>query len=64
LAIGCAVLGVVGGVAYGLAGGTVLFTDKLDVLFPASDGIGLWCLAAGIGLLLASRTHSPHSRVE
>lgn len=49
-----AVLGVVGGVAYGLAGATIMFTDRLDFLFPAASGIGLWTAAAGIGLLLPS----------
>lgn len=46
-----AALGVVGGVAYGLAGGTFLFTDGLNVLFPFASGIGLWAIAGGIGLL-------------
>jgi hypothetical protein len=49
-----AVLGVVGGVAYGLAGATIMFTDRLDFLFPFASGIGLWTVAAGVGLLLAS----------
>jgi hypothetical protein len=48
--------GVVGGVAFGLAGGTALFTDKLDPLFPLAAGIALWAVAAGVGLLLRART--------
>ncbi len=57
-----AVLGVVGGVAYGIATATILFTDKTDFLFPVSAGIGLWTMAAGIGLLLRSRSTRPGSR--
>ena len=56
-----AVLGVVGGVAYGIATATILFTDKTDFLFPVSAGIGLWTVAAGIGLLLRSRSIRPGS---
>lgn len=47
-----AVLGVVGGVGYGLAGATFLFTDRLNFLFPAASGIALWTIVAGVGLLL------------
>lgn len=54
-----AVLGVVGGVAYGLAGATLLFTDALNFLFPVSTAIALWAIAVGIGLLLRSRAASP-----
>lgn len=50
-----AVLGVLGGVGFGLAGATILFTDRLDFLFPAAAGIGLWSIAAGTGLLMGSR---------
>lgn len=53
-----AVLAVIGGVSYGLAGGTFLFTDRLDFLFPFTSGIGLWAIAAGIGLLIRSRATS------
>lgn len=53
-----AALGVVGGVAYALAGGTVLFTDELNFLFPFSAGIGLWAAAAAIGLLLRARANA------
>ncbi len=51
-----AVLGVGGGVGYGLAGATFLFTDRLNFLFPAATGIALWTIAAGVGLLLRRRT--------
>jgi hypothetical protein len=50
-----AVPGVIGGVGYGLASATFLFTDRLDFLFPAATGIALWTIAAGIGLLLRRR---------
>ncbi len=50
-----AVLGVLGGVGYGLAGATFLFTDALDPLFPAAAGIALWTVAAGVGILLRQR---------
>jgi hypothetical protein len=51
-----AVLAVVGGVGYGLAGATFAFTDALDFLFPAAGGIGLWAIAAGLGLHLRARS--------
>lgn len=57
-----AALGVVGGLSYGLAGGTFLFTDRLNFLFPGAGAIGLWAIAAGIGLLLRSRATSPATR--
>ena len=50
-----AVLGFGGGVGYGLAGATFLFTDQLNFLFPAATGIALWAIAAGVGLLLRRR---------
>ena len=50
-----AALAVVGGVTYGLAGATFLFTDRLNFLFPGGGVIGLWAVATGIGLLLRSR---------
>ena len=46
-----AVFGVVGGVGYGLAGGTAAFTPVFDFLFPTAIGVGLWTAAVGIGLL-------------
>lgn len=56
-------LAVAGGVGYGLAGGTILFTDRFDFLFPAASGIGVWAVAAGIGLLLGSRAVRPGEAV-
>lgn len=53
-----AVLGVIGGVGYGLAGATILFTDELNFLFPTASGIALWALTVGIGLLLRRRATS------
>ena len=50
-----ALLGVAGGVGYGLAGATFLFTDALNFLFPTAAGIALWTMAAGIGLLRRRR---------
>jgi hypothetical protein len=46
-----AALGVVGGLAYTLAAGTLLFTDALNFLFPISSGVALWAVMAGVGLL-------------
>jgi len=53
-----AVLGVIGGIGFGLAGATFLFTDRLDFLFPTAAGIALWTIAVGIGLLLRRRATS------
>jgi hypothetical protein len=50
-----AVLGVVGGVGYGLAGATFLFSDRLNFLFPAASAIALWSIVAGTRLLLRGR---------
>jgi hypothetical protein len=50
-----AVFGVVGGVGYGLAGGTAIVTPVFDFLFPTAIGVGLWTVAVGIGLLLRRR---------
>ncbi len=57
-----AVAGVVGGVGYGLAGATILFTDRLDFLFPAATGIALWTLFVGVGLLRRRRAPSLAAR--
>ncbi len=57
-----AALSVVGGVTYGLAGGTFLFTDRLNFLFPGAGAIGLWVLATGIGATPAPRATSPAPR--
>lgn len=50
-----AVVGVLGGVGYALAGSTVLVTDVFDPLFPTASGIAVWSAAAGAGLLLRRR---------
>lgn len=42
-----AVFGVIGGLAYALAGGTFMFTEVLDPLFPISSGMAVWALIAG-----------------
>lgn len=52
-------LAVVGGIGYGLAGGTLLFTDAFNFLFPTAAGIGLWAIGAGVGLLRRPRATSP-----
>lgn len=57
-----AVFGVVGGVAYALAGGTVLFTDTLNFLFPFSAAIAVWAVAAAIRLLLDARANATAGR--
>lgn len=54
-----AVIGFVGGVGYGLAGGTILISDALNPLFPLAAGIGIWAVAAGIGLVVRSRASRP-----
>ncbi|HVL06578.1 MAG TPA: hypothetical protein VM388_11350 [Acidimicrobiales bacterium] len=50
-----AAFAVVGGVGYGLAGGTAIFTDALNFLFPAAAGIAVWAVAVGVGLLARPR---------
>ncbi|MDG6101855.1 hypothetical protein Daura_37655 [Dactylosporangium aurantiacum] len=42
------VLGLVGGVAFGLASATIAFTDRFDGLFPAGSLIGIWAAAVGV----------------
>ena len=46
-----ALFGVVGGLAYALAGGTFLVTDALDPLFPVSSAIAIWAVIAGVAAL-------------
>lgn len=50
-----AAFGAIGGIGYGLAGGTFLFTDALNPLFPAATGIAVWAIAAGVRLLWRRR---------
>lgn len=55
-----AVLGVVGGGAYGLAGGTFWFTDSLNALFPLAGCIGVWAVVTAVSVLRdrAPRAHT------
>jgi hypothetical protein len=46
------VLGVVGGLAYGLASATIAFTDTFDALFPVGSLLGLWAVAVGVRALV------------
>jgi hypothetical protein len=50
-----AIPGVVGGVGYALAAGTILISDHLDGLFPTAIGIALWAAAVGVQVLLGRR---------
>ena len=51
-----AVPGLLGGLADGLAGGTIVFTDALNFLFPFSSGIGVWGVAVGIWMMVRARS--------
>jgi len=53
-----ALLGVIGGLAYALAGGTFVLTDALDPLFPVSSAIAGWAVIAGVTALLSRRGHA------
>ena len=53
-----AVFGVIGGVGYGLAGGTAMLTSAFDPLFPTAIGIAVWAIIAGIGLATRARAAS------
>jgi hypothetical protein len=55
-----AVLAVIGGVGYALAGGTFAFTDALDPLFPIASLFGPWAVVTAVSLLRRS-AHLPHS---
>ncbi|WP_369244385.1 hypothetical protein [Streptomyces sp. R41] len=50
-----AIPGVVGGVGYAFAAGTILISDRLDGLFPTAIGIALWAAAVGVQQLLRER---------
>jgi hypothetical protein len=54
-----AVLAVLGGVPYAIAGGTFTFTDATDVLFPLAGFIGLWAVVTGVGVLRRSPAPNP-----
>lgn len=46
-----AAAGILGGLAYALAGGTFWFTDALDPLFPLAGLIGVWAAVTGASTL-------------
>jgi hypothetical protein len=50
-----AAFGVVGGLAYALAGGTFLLTDALDPLFPVSGAMAVWAVIVGVSALRRGR---------
>lgn len=50
------VLGLIGGLAFTLASGTIAYTDRFDGLFPVASLIGVWGAVVGIMLLLPSRS--------
>jgi hypothetical protein len=56
-----AVFGVIGGLAYALAGGTFVITDALDPLFPVSSAMAVWAVVAGVAALRRSRASGPES---
>lgn len=45
-------LGLVGGLAFALASGTIAYTDRFDGLFPVGSLIGVWGLVVGLMVLL------------
>lgn len=47
-------LGLVGGLAFALASGTIAYTDRFDGLFPLASLLALWGVVVGL-LLLARR---------
>lgn len=47
--------GLVGGLAFALASGTIAFTDRFDGLFPVGSLIGVWGIVVGVILLLRRR---------
>ncbi|TCC50877.1 hypothetical protein E0H75_12000 [Kribbella capetownensis] len=53
-----ATIGVIGGLAYALAGGTFLLTDASDPFFPVSSGMALWAVIVGIAALRRRRGSS------
>lgn len=45
-------LGLVGGLAFAAASGTIAYTDRFDGLFPVGSLIGVWGLVVGLMVLL------------
>lgn len=58
-----AALGVIGGLAYALAGGTFLLTDAFDPLFPVSSAVALWAVIVGVAALRRGRGSSAETAV-
>jgi hypothetical protein len=52
-----AVLAIVGGFGYALAGATFVWTDALDPLFPLAGLLGLWAIVTAISMLRHSRAN-------
>lgn len=49
-------LGLVGGLAFALASGTIAYTDRFDGLFPVGSLVGIWGVVVGVMVL---RRRSP-----
>lgn len=58
-----AAAGIVGGLAYALAGGTFWFTDALGPLFPLSGLIGVWAVVTGASTLRRATATTPVRRL-
>lgn len=58
-----AVAGIVGGLAYALAGGTFWFTDALDPLFPLAGLIGVWAVLTGASTLRQVNATTPERQM-
>lgn len=54
-----AVLAVLGGIPYALAGGTILLTDALNPLFPFAGLLGVWAIVTAASLLRHRRVATP-----
>jgi hypothetical protein len=52
-------LAVVGGTGWALAGGTFVFTDALDPLFPLAGLLGVWAIVTAVSLLRRTRITGP-----
>ena len=54
-----AVVAIVGGIGYALAGATFVWTDALDPLFPLAGLLGVWAIVTAISLLRHARATNP-----
>ena len=45
-------LGLVGGLAFAVASGTIAYTDRFDGLFPLASLIGIWGVVVGLMMLV------------